>query len=356
MIPVGLVASSTIGRGYYGTLAMDGVSNLQVGATYEYACSLRFQAAYSGTVVGFSMYWIGLVDGEPEEGYSGGTGGTVRITVERDDGGVPDGSALTSFDVVAAESGLPYYEFDEPVPVTAGQVYHVAFRNVDPDPVTNFVSVNCARVDEVTDYQSRPGPPIAALFTYDGGEWEVAPLLTPVLDLTYGDGSHQGQGYMEVEPGSSISGDDMVRERFTVSAGSRIVTGVAVRIAKVSGSDSLLVRLEDNSGTLIDSVSISTSGVPVLPDPAGSAAGEWVSGSFSAPVLLTNGQTYRLRLSVAGTTDLWTRGIQQGSGYGFTAATYFADGVFEVSSDGGSTWAYVEPGLSSTGDLQFHFI
>lgn len=352
MIPVGVVASSTIGRGHYGTLAMDGLGNLRAGDTYGYVASYRFRAVRSGTITGFRLIWVGY---PPRLGYSAGTAGTIRITAESDDGGEPSGDVLATLDVVHPASGMPLEEFDAPLAVTAGQTYHIVFRNIDADPVANFSSVDCIWVDTTTDYQSRPGTEMAALFTYEGGPWAVATHHIPVLDLNYGDGSHQGQGYMEAEVGSTISGANMVRERFTVSGGSRVVTGASVRVAKVSGSDDLLVRLEDNSGTLIDSFTASTASVPILSDPAGDPAGAWVSGSFVAPILLTNGQSYRLRVSVAGTTSLWTRGIEQGQGYGYDPSTYFADGVLEVSTDSGSTWGYVS-GLGSRGDLQFYFI
>lgn len=355
MIAAGVVASSTIGRGFYGSLAMDGLANLRVGDTFGYACSLRFQALRTGVVDGFRTIWVGYPV-KPRPGYSDGTGGVVRITAETDDAGEPSGDVIAEAEVSGPTSGMPYYAFDDPMPVTAGQTYHIVCRNIDADPVANFSSVDCVWVDTVTSYQTRPGSgELTALFTYTSGPWAVAPNHRPVLDLSYGDGSHQGQGYMEAEVGSTVSGNSMARERFTVTGGSRIVTGAAVRLAKVSGSDNVLVRLEDNTGTLIDSFSASIAAVPTLTDPAGDAGGSWVSGSFASARLLTSGQEYRLRVSVAGTTSLWTRGIEQGQGYDFDPVTYFADGVLEISTDGGSTWGYVS-GLGSWGDLQFYFI
>jgi hypothetical protein len=49
------------------------------------------------------------------------------------------------------------------------------------------------------------------------------PLDTPIVQLTYDDGTVQGQGYMEVWVGTPepISGGAMARETFTVRARNR---------------------------------------------------------------------------------------------------------------------------------------
>ena len=350
-----VITGTPLARGYYGTLAMDGLANLRVGDTDEYECSIRFKALRSGTIVGFRAYWFG--DPPPvSPGYSAGTGGTIRITGETDSGGIPSGSVLAEVEVAGADTGLEYHAFDSPMPVTAGQTYHIVCRNVDADPAANFASLNCIWVDTVTDYQTRPdGGELAVLSTNTGANWATVSDHRPVVDLTYGDGTHQGQGYMEAEVGSTISGNSMVRERVTVGQRGRVDTSGGVREEQACGADSLLIRLEDAAGTVIDSLSVSIAAVPTLADPAGDPAGAWVSGTFSTPLQLSRGQEYRLRLSIAGTSSLWTRGIQQGEGYSFDEATYYSDGVLETSTDGGSSWGYVS-GLGSWGDMQFYFI
>lgn len=78
--------------------------------------------------------------------------------------------------------------------------------------------------------------------------WTVWGGYTPSVDPTYGNGTHQAQGGTDIDTanGSVISGtSNLVRERVTVSGGSRTVSGAGFRIAKTSGSENLIVRLED---------------------------------------------------------------------------------------------------------------
>ncbi len=338
---------------------MDTLANMQVGGTASGASntyvSYRFRAEQSGNLVAFRNYWIGAA----YPGYGGGTGGTIRVTLQADSGGVPSGTILATRDIVHPPSDFPLYAFSVPPTLTAGTIYHLVFTNIDPAPTVNFVSVDLAYVYGATLTPRQPkwhDADYAALRKLGTGSWGVASGYTPILDLTYANGAHQGQGYMEVEVANKavIAGSSNgVRERFTVSGGSRLVTGAAVRIAKTAGSGNLVVRLEDANGTLIDSFSVSTGSVPALTS-GDSPSGVWVSGSFSAPRTLTAGGTYSLRLSTDASTSLWTRGIQQGDSFSFDRATYFADGYLQVTANGGTSWSTVS-GLGASGDLQFYF-
>ena len=234
------------------------------------------------------------------------------------------------------------------------------FSNIDANPATNYMSINTMYVFGEVPVPRQPGRSdsdyFTALMKQGSNSWTVKGGYTPNIDLTYGNGTHQGQGVIDIDTahGSVISGtNNIVRERITVSGGNRVVSGAAVRIAKTSGTGNLVVRLEDANGTLIDTFSASTAQVPVLNSAVDGKAGVWVSGTFTAPRTLTNGATYNLRLSTDSATSLWTRGIQTGRMYGFHPSTYFDDGLLEVSTNAGSTWSQV-PGLWQDGDLQFY--
>ncbi len=336
---------------------MDALGNLQVGGSSSGASntlvSYRFRAERSGALAGFRAYWLN----QDYPGYGGGTGGTIRVSVEADNAGVPSGSVLASTDVVHPASDFPFVRFPSRASLSAGVLYHLVFTNIDPNPTVNFVSLDLSWVAGGSLSPRQPNVPdsdYAALEKLGTGGWHLQGAYTPILDLTYGSGAHQGQGYMEIEDTPlAISGaNSMVRERITVSGGDRVVTGAAVRVARTSGTGNLVMRLEDSSGSLIDSFVVSAGSVPTL-STGGTASGVWVSGSFSAPRTLVNGATYHLRLSTDSSTSLWTRGIQQGSSYGFDPATYFADGVLQATTNGGSSWSTV-PGLGDRGDLQFY--
>ena len=334
---------------------MDALANLVVGGPQNTSVSYRFRAERSDTLTAFRAYWLN----QDYPGYGGGTGGTVRVSVQTDNDGVPSGTILTSTgDIVHPVSDFPLYTFSSPATLTAGTLYHLVFINVDPNPTVNYVSVDLTAV--FGELQSQiPRQPNTSDADYAGlekyaGRWSVSSVHTPIIDLTYGSGAHQGRGYMENEdtPLVIAGTTQMVRERFTVSGGNRLVTGAAVRIAKTSGSGNLVVRLEDGSGTLIDSFTVPAGSVPTL-STGGLPSGRWVSGSFSSPRTLTNGATYHLRLSTDSSTSMWTRGIEQGDRYGFDKSTYFADGFLQATPNGGSSWSTVS-GLGTSGDLQFY--
>lgn len=347
--------------GVYGTsYNMDTLANMQVGGPASGASntyvSYRFRAERSEPLSAFRAMWIG-----PQyAGYGGGTGGTIRVTLETDNAGVPSGTVLASYTHVPGTSAakFPLLSFPSPATLTAGTLYHLVFTNIDPSPTANYISMDLTYVYGKTLSPRQPSTPdvdFAALRKMGTGSWSVQGGYTPILDLAYASGTHQGRGYMEVEVANKavIAGSSShVRERFTLSGGDRVVTGAAVRIAKTSGTGDLVVRLEDSAGTLIDSFSVPTSTVPTLTS-GDSPSGVWVTGSFSTPRTLTNGATYNLRLSTDSATSLWTRGIQQGDTYGFHKSTYFADGQLQITTNAGSTWTTV-PGLSTSGDLQFY--
>ncbi len=341
--------------GIYGAaLAMDGLANTSCGGSGG-DVSFRFRAEQSSTLVALRTYFMG------GSGYGGGSGGTIRISVEADVAGFPSGTRLaeksvTSF--VAGSDAGRLTTFTTPATLTAGSLYHIVFTNTDASPTVNFTSINSAWTSDTLDpRQPRwPDADVATCLRYPADSWEVRGSMTPIMDLTYGNGVHQGQGYMEVEIGNqpTIEGTTkMMRERFTVSGGDRVVSGAFVRMAKVSGTGDLTVRLEDSGDTLIDSFTVAAASIPTLATNA-DGSGDWVSGSFATPRTLTNGATYNLRLSVPAGTVMWSRGIQQGAEYNYNPATYFADGQLEFTTNSGSSWGTVT-GLEADGDMQFYF-
>lgn len=336
--------------GFYGPgLGMDSLANIQVGPS-GVQCSMRFRAAHTTTLPNFRVYWLN----QDYPGYGGGTGGTIRCTIQTDSGGVPSGTVLATLDVVHPASDFPLKTFSSPPTLTAGTLYHLVFTNIDGSPNTNFVSIDhiWTRNATIPRQPTIPDTDWAVLEKIGSGAWAVAGNYTPIVDFTYGNGAHQGIGYMENEDTAlSITGSNyMVRERLVVSGGDRVVTGAGVRVARASGSGPLTVRLENSAGTLIDSFTIPAASIPTQSQSAGSQSGVWVAGVFSAARTLTNGATYYLRLSTDASTSYWVRGIQEGSSYGFDPATYFDDGLLQRTTNG-STWNTVS-GLDTEGDMQ----
>lgn len=343
---------------YGPAITMDGLANMQVGGdssgednTYV---AFRFRAQLTGKLISFRGYWLGA----DRPGYGGGTGGTIRISLESDSNGVPSGEVLAAYVYANPSSGFQVIEFPDPANLTEGDFYHLVFSNIDPNPTTNFVSVNTSYVDEETPtpLQDRGlNREYATLERYSEGTWELQPDCTPIMDLEYENGYHQGQGYMEVEVLNelAIEGDSLrARQRFTFRGAEREVSNVAIRVGRNWGDGDIEVVVRRGTGDILAATSIPATRVPIL-DPDGDTAGVWISGELGEPLVLSDGHDYSLVLSTHAGTSLWSRGIQEGIGYGFHESTYFSEGHVEVSSNGGRTWTTVS-GLSKWGDLQFY--
>lgn len=343
----------SVGRHYGPGIAMDSLTNTRVGGPYGTKVAYRFRAEQSSVLTGYRGYWLN----QSYSGYGGGTGGIIRVTLQTDAAGVPSGVALTSLTITSPPSLFAPYEFPTPVTLVAGIRYHLVWENVDPAPTVNYGSVDSigTKMVESPRQPGRSDDDYAVFYrTPDSSSWTLRTNHTPIIDLTYGNGAHQGIGYMEVEVANQVNiagSTHMARERFTVSGSDRVVSGAAVRLAKTGGTGNVVVTLEDSVGTALDSFSVSSAALPIGTR-AGGVTPIWVSGMFSAPRTLRVASSYRLRVSTDAATSLWTIGIQQGGGYGMHPSTFFADGVLEVTTNG-STWAVVS-GLNQHGDLQFY--
>jgi hypothetical protein len=312
--------------------------------------SYRFRATTSSSLTSVRIY---IVDGD---GYAGGNGGKIRVSIQPDNGSSNHAPASTILASAYFSPGnpvrigyLPMISFSSPARLTAGRLYHVVFRNVDPSPRTNYISVDGLWT------RARTSPRQPGLSDLDWGQlmnqgsgWESRPTFTPILDLGYANGVHAGMGYMEVwiRRSRSISGANAVREVFTPRA-SRTVSKVSVRVARSSGSGALTVRLMTAGGTLLASGRIGASAV-------GSSIG-WAGTNLSNSVTLRAGTSYQLVLTGPSGTAYSTWALERGNHYHFAATTYFSDGHGEYTS--GSGWSgFDQPGGSYdnvNADLQF---
>ena len=339
---------------------MDGLNNTQVGGPERQATSYRFRATSSSPLLSVRVY----IEGPENAGYGAGTGGTWEVSVRPDDGTAAHGPSAT---VLAAASfrpvtGLPLIAFPSPAALTAGALYHVEFRNVDPDPVANYASVNGVFMYQPTSPRQPGlsdldwGQPLSS----GGGAWADRANTIPVMQLNYADGTSAGLGYMEVWVRSyqAVSGASSVRESFTVSGASRSASSLSVRLMRVSGSSPLTVRLERSDGTLVAQGQVAASAVPVgVPgDHGGTGHASWVTYAFPQAVALASGQSYNVVLSAPADTAYSVFVIRKGVEYHFSPSTYFADGHAQVNT--GSGWGpFTQDGgpRLDEADLQFYF-
>ena len=349
----------------YGTgIAIDSKDNFIVGGPNLAVLSHRFRASTSSALLRIRWAQRGGT------GYSAGTGGSMRLSVEEDVGGLPSGVPLASLVYRPDWPGGTWAPFEEqafpsPPTLVAGRLYHIVFENTDPQPSANYISVNEVFVYKYAYVPRQPAlsDDYAVLYARDdmgGGAWRVMPRDTADMDLTYADGTHDGMGYIEAMAAQAgyVSGTQMVREHFTVSGGDRLVSTVSVRLMRLAetGSNPLVVTMETGAGVPVESVTIPAASI-VTSSVGDTSGGTWVTASFSKPLVLANGSTYNLRLSTGPGVTYATIPIREGTDSGTQSPVgfrsyRFTDGDGQRTSNG-STWTNLYQW--SPVDLQFFF-
>jgi hypothetical protein len=337
--------------GVYGPgIVADALANTRIGYG-GFKSSYRFRATESGTLVSARVY---LTDGV---GYAAGTGGTLRMTLQADDGsGMPHATVLATAGDVSPGNPLPSnpfftFTFASPPTLVGGVLYHLVFTNVDPAPTVNYVSLDVMWYRGTSNDPRQPKYADAdwAQTLYDGS-WALRTDASnppgnyaPILQMVHGSGNRSGMGYMESSIFADllvISGNEMVRQTFPVATYDRTVTGFGFRLSRKSGTDALSVRLETAAGVEVETVSVAAAGIAI---DSGSTHGlgtaTLVTGSFLSSHVLTAGVTYHLRLSCAGTTIYRTWTIRRGvsAAYGFVAPTWYGGNAQKTSN--GSSWS-----------------
>jgi hypothetical protein len=384
---------------YYGSgIQFDVLDNLQVA---QGDVDYRFRASATGDVTGFTWYDIYVKGGSTAncagtqcecDGYGCGTGGTLEVCIYPDDNSpshLPtdpltqqssglQASPLACVSPANLRSGsvLRTETFPIPAQLTKGTLYHLHWHNSDPTAAQNFISVDdgCVWRPTTPRQPTVPDTDLATLSIYNNGVTVVANTMagdTPIFQLNYSDGTTQGQGYIGSWIGEpvDISGAAQVRESFTVGTSNRTVTGISVRVNRVSGASPLLITLATSDANVIEQGQIPASAFPqgnaLTSDTAASqnTTPAWGTYVFTSAHVLAAERSYELILSAAADTKYQDYGIEKGADYNFTSETFFSEGHGEFSIDDGGTWlGFTEPDSTSTGstnhtnvDIQFYF-
>ncbi len=360
-VPAAAQITANCSNGCYGPrLGADGLANTTVGqwGNPGNVVSYRFRAHHTGAVQSLHVYLI--VD---KAGYAAGTGGKLQVTFQTDDGTSahhPSGNVLAAYilnnPLTATPSRyFPTFTFANPPELVEGQLYHIVFRNVDANPAANFVSVDALYLQS----PFTPAQPTisdidaAELLSSGGSSWQVRKGYLPIYQLNFTDGWTEGVGYMEGWVGAqqTFSGSSTgVREQFIFSGPPQAVGKVAIRLARVSGSDPLMVKLESGDGTVIEQGSIPSSSWP------SAGAHSWVQYTFSTPRTLLTGQRYYLELSTASSSTYRIFPIRKGVDYWFDDSTWWPDGYAQFKQNGSWVgWTQWGATNRTDGDLQFYF-
>ncbi len=351
-------------------------ANIRIGDTNAQKSSVRFKAATTSTLVSF------IATPRGGAGYSLGTGGIWRNTLQTDNGaGAPSGTILATQDYTPGiPSGGTFVRitFASPASLTQGNLYHLVIQNVDANPTVNWCSVNDTFIYGGVLSPRQPkyaDADYARLTSVNGGAFAVAGQYGAVIDLTYANGTHQGNGYIGmIDTDTPVAGSvdyanitstSFARERFVVSGGDKIVTGGEVFMRRTSGTANLHIELYATAGdTLIEQVSILATAVAISAPGGDNGGMTVVPFTFSASHTLTNGTSYYLRLSTTPGTTYSVSDVRKGTASstglagGFNTTTYFGDGEAEYTTNSGGSWIrmYTGDGAFGSGpDWMCHF-
>jgi hypothetical protein len=340
----------------------DTLANTRIGGPYGTVLAFSFRARWTGDVRAVRFYIV--LNSHGREGYSGGTGGTLRVALARDSGPprhVPARQALAAATVATpTKENWPLVRFRRPARVVAGRYYHVVFTNVDRSPRRNYVSVNAllayggGRSPGVTD-----GMAVLLGSTDDGGRNPVSWVsraqdrserYAPILDVvgTPGD-QHQGLGYMEVWSGNPkpIGGRAKVRQLLG-RAPQETITGAWLRVRRLGGvTGPLRLRIERVAGGVLASGSVRAEAVA-------RTGARWVYVRFRRPAAVRAGDNITLTATARAPRSYEAFPIRKGTGFGFSQRTVFAGGYAQFT-DGGPWVGWDQWGAHDRqdGDLQF---
>lgn len=362
---------------YGPTVSGDALANTTVGGPVGGSkCFIRFRAEQSSSLVSVRLPILSA----DNPGYGAGTGGAWRMSLHHDDGTpdhYPDPAPIFTRNMSAYDktvNGRSVTMFGPPL--VAGRLYHLVIENVDTEPTRNYFSINTwARLSPSPESHPRFPSINWGHGYFHASKWYDRPGCSPIAEIRYANGQSQGACYGEasymVPPGlgrpaneslvGRISGTAMVRERFTVTGGDRIVTGVGVRVLKDASrkEDCLLTSIHDDSGEDIACAAFISLDIEHGPAPTPSltpssndlgARAIWITATFVKPITLLNGATYSLRLA-SPTGTYWAWGQRRLTFYGYSPATCFTDGWAEYTVDG-HEWAPLGR-VARENDLQF---
>jgi hypothetical protein len=344
----------TASHNIYGPgIGADDLANTQIGGpdgSPQRKVSIRFRASTAAALTSIRFY----KQGEP--GYAGGTGGSLNVSIQTDDGTsshLPSGTVLASQTVACAYAGSEpgkLVTFSSPTTLVAGNLYHMVFANADPAPSKNYVSLNSTYVATATT----PRQPLFAdtdwvlLVKDTWSGWQVRQVHTPIMSLAYANGQTAGMGYVErCYPDYPVDGIARVRETFTVTDGDRTVSTAGVRLRRVTGTGALTLTVETSTGSVVGSTTIPASSIPT------GTYGSWATAVFATPFKLIAGSSYNFVLTTSPGTTYTVLPFRKGTKYAQPTGSYFKDGHAEQSLNG-SIWADVSSNPAKD-DLQFYF-
>lgn len=327
--------------------AGDTLANLDVGGVDGTRLAYRFRAERSGQLASLRPY---IVVNTSRLGYAAGTGGTVKLTIVADDGsGLPDENQIVARGEKVMElvdGHLPEPADTEekrrqnysaiPIsgdPLIAGQLYHVVFEQIDPNPVENYVGLDLMYQ---LDTQVGPRPSLEdwglsisdsenpwSDFTMRFGEQLYTPIMSIAMDSGYVFGNGYLEPFPETESHRPVDESSSIQVTFTAEHDFNSKTWW-LRAMRSSDSGILEARLEwgDGQSEVIE--------IPVEEFPSGET--RWVEWGWEHAFVA--GEDYVLTLSGRQGGQLSLFPLREGAMYNFEPGSVFG-GISRPSNGNG---------------------
>ena len=317
--------------------------------------------------------------------YSLGNGGLVTIEIHADDGSdqhLPTGTALgvikeSYVPLEIADQVYPILELDAPVAVEAGRIYHLVYRQLNPptrctkrggytvaeaagcDRDSGLIGLNGIWFSPTEDRGPWLGE-IAAILTRHSAEegWTIDPDNLSWFEIRYSDGIWTGDAYTYNDGAATaqvVSGNNQIRQRFTVSGADRPVDGVWLRAGRRSNVEEGALRVE----LAEEGKRVSARGLFAAEDfrECSGGCGSWAYAAFDRVVTLKIGFNYVVAFS-APERAVYTAT----SGFPLNYTPYdskvrniWKNAGAEFSADGGATWSPFSGAYHPNRDLSLLF-
>ncbi len=297
----------------------------------------RFVAEYTGTVK--TVRW----ENRTGTGYSVGTGGTIQLSIQTDNGGYPSGVKLgtTAAYANAASIGhFPKLPFTTQPQLTYGTTYHIVFEQLTPN--VGKVSVN-----DLHDWTPPPDGLVIfpllksklASIRFENNAWRVMPGYIPIYELVYTDGIAKGQPWMDGGRGcfQNIGGGNVARQSFTMYDRAATVTGVYFAFFRTGTVGPVTISLTSSGGTALSTATIDGNQASISTEGDNSPV-HWLYTPIG-PTTFAKGGKYYVKFQAAAGSTLNAMPSTDGYFYGFAnkAGVYVNRGA-QYSTSGGASW------------------
>jgi len=321
---------------YYGSsFVIDSTSGIGLMNKSTDWTSLRFTAKNSKTVSAVRIYL------QQEKG----TSPTYRYGLQSDNGGEPSGTWLGATnqgygDHQATATGWQTISLNESVTLSAGTTYHLLVRH-QSGTINSANSIELRRSDPdnfLHPYDGSSNPASNVLWSDDNGATWSVQGYQPIYVLDFSDATYEGNPYHELTV-RDIYSTDYFGQQFTITGSDTIISTIGFLVSENNEGpeDDLYVTLYDVTGaTQIESGTLATDA-----DMTNNIY-SWETYTFSSPITLTSGNTYRVYLSsplstiqkhyVIRTIHHDNVSVLNGINYSGT------NSVYTYSTDSGSSW------------------